>query len=220
MLTLTNATEEERKDYKTVEKFDSFFKVRKNVIYERARFNRRSQQSGETVEQYIMALYDLAENCDYGNIREEMIRDQLVVGIRDSTLSKKLQLDPKLTLEIAKTAICQKEAVCEQQQTLKGAENTATPIGSVNAIINQRPKFRGNPRRRSNRDIPRKQPSTGEKCGCCGKERLSRAKCPAKEAQCHNCRSIGHCSTMCCQKTVSTIEQDHPDSAFLDARLQ
>ena len=93
-----------------------------------------------------MALYDLAENCDYGDIREEMIRDRLVVGIRDSALSEKLQLDPKLKLEIAKTANRQKEAVREQQQTLKGAENTATPIRSVNVIVNQPPwKVLGEP---------------------------------------------------------------------------
>ena len=47
------------------------------------RLNRRSQQSGETAEQYIMVVYDLAENCDYGDIKEEMIHDRLVVSIRD-----------------------------------------------------------------------------------------------------------------------------------------
>ena len=42
VLTSTNVTEDERKVYKTVlQKFDDFFKVRRNVIYERARFNRR-----------------------------------------------------------------------------------------------------------------------------------------------------------------------------------
>jgi len=44
VLTSTNATTEDRADYKRVlEKFDSFFQVRKNIIYERARFNRRNQ---------------------------------------------------------------------------------------------------------------------------------------------------------------------------------
>ena len=40
VLIFTNITEEERKDYsKVIEKFDSFFKVRRNVIFERARFS-------------------------------------------------------------------------------------------------------------------------------------------------------------------------------------
>ena len=120
------------------------------------------------------------------------------------------------TLETAKKSIRQKEAVHEQQRTLKGAENAATPIGSVNAIVHKRRKFRGNPRRRSDGQTQRRQPPTGEKCGRCGRECHPRDKCPAKDAQCHNCKCVGHYSAMCRQKTISTIKEDHPDSAFLD----
>ena len=110
VLASTKATDDDRKDYKLVlKKLDEFFQVRKNVIYERARFNRRNQQSGETSEQYIMALYSLAENCEYGDLKEEMIRDRLVVGIRDTALSEKMQMDPKLTLEIAMKHVRQRE---------------------------------------------------------------------------------------------------------------
>ena len=44
----TGITNDERKRYaKVMEKLDAFFKVRKNVIFERARFNRRNQLEGE-----------------------------------------------------------------------------------------------------------------------------------------------------------------------------
>ncbi len=33
------------------------------------------------------------EMCKYGELKDEIIRDRLVVGIRDSTLSEKLQLN-------------------------------------------------------------------------------------------------------------------------------
>lgn len=49
-------------------------------------------------------------------MRDEMLRDCLDVGIRDKSLSEKLQLDATLTLEKVKTAIRQREAVKEQQQ--------------------------------------------------------------------------------------------------------
>ena len=79
-----------------MKKRDDFFKVRRNIIFERARFNRRSQLDGETVDQYIVhtSVHNLAENCDYGMLKSEHIRDRLVVGIRDSALSQRLQLDP------------------------------------------------------------------------------------------------------------------------------
>jgi hypothetical protein len=118
VLLLTGITSEERKKYDTVlSKFDDYFKVRKNVIYYRARFNRRSQQPGESAEDFISALYNLAENCEYGMMRKEMIPDCLVVGIRDDALSERLQLNAKLTLEEAKVKIRQKEAVHEQNET-------------------------------------------------------------------------------------------------------
>ena len=42
VLTLTNLTEDNRKRYETViTKFDEFFEIRKNVIFERANFSRR-----------------------------------------------------------------------------------------------------------------------------------------------------------------------------------
>ena len=51
-----------------LEKVDGFFQAHKNVIYEQVRFNRRNQQIGETAEQY-MALYDLAQHCNYGEMK-------------------------------------------------------------------------------------------------------------------------------------------------------
>ena len=57
VLTSTNTTEDERSVFETIMgKFDSHFKIRKNVIFERAVFNRRYQLDGETADQYIMEI--------------------------------------------------------------------------------------------------------------------------------------------------------------------
>ena len=52
-----------------------------------------------------MALHDLAKNCNYGDLKQEMICNHLVVDICDTALLEKLQLDSKLTLEMVKTEI-------------------------------------------------------------------------------------------------------------------
>ena len=123
VLTSTNTSAEDRKLYDTViTKLDGFFKVRKNVIFERARFNRRNQQQGDSAEQYIIVLYELADDCEYGALHSEMIRDRLIVGIRDITLSEQLQTNAELTLDKAKKIIRQREAVHQQQCLLKGAD--------------------------------------------------------------------------------------------------
>ena len=109
------------KKYDTVKvKFDTHFVKRRNVIYERAKFNLRRQGDGESVDSFITALYGLAEYCGYGNLHNEMIRDRIVVGIRDSSLAEKLKLDSELTLTKAVTLVLQAEAVKQQQPLLRG----------------------------------------------------------------------------------------------------
>lgn len=53
-----------------------------------------------------------------------MIRNRLVIGIKDTSLSERLQLNAKLTLEKAKVAVHQKEAIHEKQQALRGPHKT------------------------------------------------------------------------------------------------
>ena len=72
VLTSVNATEDDRKDYtRVLVLFDNYLKVRRNVIFERERFNRRTQLPGESAEEFIMALYTLAATCNYGNLGDD-----------------------------------------------------------------------------------------------------------------------------------------------------
>ena len=216
VLDSTDATDDEKAVYKTViEKFDAHFKVRKNIIYERAKFNKRNQQLGETAEEYIMQLYKLAEGCNYGEFTEEMIRDRLVVGIRDNAMSERLQLDPALTLDKAKRMIRQREAVHEQQEDLKGASRLSGDIDETRYLE------RGYRRKQ----IPSKRPPTSERgsqkhsnkkqCTRCGKEQHARDKCPAKDATGFKCNKKGHYSSQCYSKTKSEMSQVYLDSALL-----
>eukprot|EP00731_Ephydatia_muelleri_P009750 Em0005g336a len=167
VLVSTNINSEERNKYcDVVKKLDDFFKVRRNVIFERARFNRRSQLDGETVDQYIAVLHNLAENCDYGMLKSELIRDRIVVGIRDSALSQRLQLDPDLTLEKAMRVARQREAVQEQQEILREAADSKELDSTV---------------------IKHKQQlQTGQshlsRCLCCGRDHHQNGRCPARAA--------------------------------------
>ena len=102
-------------------KFGNYFKVWRNVILERSKFNQHNQVIGESVEQYITALYTLIETCEYGNLTEELLGDQLVVGICDFSLLEHLQMDPELTLEKAKRIARQREPVKDHHQQLSGA---------------------------------------------------------------------------------------------------
>ena len=73
-------------------------------------------------------VYSLAEHCGYDKRHDKMVRDRIVFGILDSTLSKKLQLDRKLTVDKAVTRARQSEAVKKQQATVRGREQDESPI--------------------------------------------------------------------------------------------
>lgn len=107
-------------DYDIVkERFDILLAKKKNVIFERAKFFKRIQTGDEPVEVFINDLYRLAENCDFKNIKDEMIRDRIVVGVRDQNLSECLQRNPNLTLEIAIARPKQFDTVKKQQSTVR-----------------------------------------------------------------------------------------------------
>ena len=214
VLTSTNISEENWKKYSEVmAKFDGFFKVRRNVILERARFNRRSQPEGESAEQYITALYGLVETCEYGNLRDEMLRDRIVVGIRDAGLSERLQLDPELTLEKAKKVVRQKEAVKEQQVQL-GLGTKKDPI--VLDEVRCAPTPKGAARTPTTRGSQGTTKAQNPQCKRCGRERHPAEKCPAKNATCYKCNRKGHCSPQCFSKTsAATTHEVSLDTAFL-----
>ena len=218
VLASMNVSAEDRKKYQEViGKLDSYFRVRRNVIFERARFNRRSQKEGETAEQYITELYTLIEFCEYGNLKEELLRDRLVVGIRDVSLSEKLQTDPDLTLERAKRLIRQKEAAREHRRELH-EDKKEVPLCKV--VTNRR--FQN--RTPAGRVKPQyKGAASGVKikqteCSKCGKARhQARERCPAMGAECHNCHKKGHFSVKCYSKktAVAAVESDPMEEVFL-----
>jgi len=60
--------------YKAIKKsLNDHFAEWRNVIVERARFNKRSQIAGESVDTFIQDLYRLADNCDYGVLKDSLI---------------------------------------------------------------------------------------------------------------------------------------------------
>ena len=69
----------------------------KNTIYERVKFN--SLKQGElSIHQFITALQSQADVCDYGEMRDELVRDRIVVGVNDAKLREYLIDVDNLTL--------------------------------------------------------------------------------------------------------------------------
>lgn len=82
-------------------KFDKFFLPRKNLTIERHKFFTRDQQEGESVEQYAFELNRLALECDFKDLKDELIKDRLICGLKENVLRERLLREPDLTLKKA-----------------------------------------------------------------------------------------------------------------------
>lgn len=84
---------------KVGEKFEEFCIGEANETYERFIFNRRDQEENESIDQYVTVLRKLAQTCNFCScLHDSLIRDRLVLGIRDDSIWKKLLQEKKLSL--------------------------------------------------------------------------------------------------------------------------
>lgn len=94
------AEEADKKKYKTlVSKLQEYCEPKKHVTYERYVFNSRVQQAGETVDNFVTDLRKKATDCEFGDFKDDMIRDTIICGIGDETLRGRVLRQGDVTLD-------------------------------------------------------------------------------------------------------------------------
>ena len=76
-------------------------------VFEQGEFNCQSQLKQESVKQYITAPYSLTKLYNYGTPKDEMLQERIVVGIRETSLSERLKMEPNLMFKTAKKKVRQ-----------------------------------------------------------------------------------------------------------------
>ena len=104
----------------SLDALEKHFQPSTNVVYERYVFGSANQGENETAEQYIARLRHLMATCNYGTLSDELLRDRLVLGTKDTHVRARMFRDPELTLAKAMN-MCK---VAEQSQ-LKQIATTA-----------------------------------------------------------------------------------------------
>jgi len=94
------------------------------------------QLAGESVDTFIQDLYRLAEDCEYGSLKDSLIRDRVVVGVANDSLSDRLQAIADLTLEMAVQMSRQPEARKQNKDLIRGnaISETATDSTCVDLV--------------------------------------------------------------------------------------
>lgn len=75
---------------KVMKKFDDYFMPEKNVTYERHKFFLREQKPDEKIDSYVTELRDLSSTCNFGDLTDSLIRDRVILGIKDLAIKDRL----------------------------------------------------------------------------------------------------------------------------------
>ena len=94
--------ENRRKLSEIIKQFDNFAISETNETYECYIFN-SDQKEGESIADYIGELRTLAQTCNFCTcLHDTLIRDRIVLGLRDGGTRKRLSRQGKLTLQKCK----------------------------------------------------------------------------------------------------------------------
>ena len=210
-------------------RFKAHVQPKLNPIFARFKFNNESQGIS-TVEQFVTRLRVLAEDCNYGENREEMIRDRIVFGTSSQKVREKLITEgEKLTLTKA-VQIAQSHEYSQQQlKTMSAGQGPGQEVHAIRGAHrqsgtdsrrgNNHSRGRGNNRHPVSRDREGKS-QTRQECDKCGYEHSRDAKCPAKGKQCKICSKWNHFASKChakkatCNEVQALPEQSDSDSEF------
>ncbi|XP_033731751.1 uncharacterized protein K02A2.6-like [Pecten maximus] len=169
-------------------KFNTFCIGKTNEIYERYLFNRREQEQSENIDTYVSALRKLAKTCNYGTLEDNLIRDRIVIGVRDNTTRKKLLQESQLTLTKCidlcraneKTSMQLKDIAQEDIHYVK-KQNERKPPANFRKGPDATPKHKELPECKycDRRHVLKRElcPAWGEKCAKCGKFNHFSVKC-------------------------------------------
>jgi hypothetical protein len=189
-----------------LEKFEAYCSPKKNETYERYCFNTRIQQEGEAFDCFLKDLYLKAQTCNYGLLKDSLIRDRIVVGIRSMQVKEELlkagQSKDGLSLEQA-CIIC--KAHESTAQHMKALDSEKAAVLHVKQSRSKRTsQARSKPTSTGKKDADRKS-RKNKTCGRCDTVHDYK-NCPAWGHTCKKCSRKNHYEKMCRMKKVHEIE--------------
>lgn len=187
----------------TIKFFDNYFEPVRNLMFERVKFN--SIRQGElSIHQFIVKVQHQAEYCDYGAIKADLIRDRIVVGVRDQKLREYL-IDIE-DLDLPKCIQKAKQYTSNHSQAMQFSG--ATGGDNIDGINTKFGSQEGKAKRSGG---GWDKPTRDNPCEFCGKNFHRGKTCPAKDAECRRCHEKGHWanSKSCKEKKSKQTKEVH-----------
>ena len=200
---------DDKKIEKVLLKFEEHCEPKKNVSYERYKFFSRAQESGESIDQYVTILRKLCETCEFGTLKNSLIKDRIVLGVNNTKTRERLLRVPDLTLQKALDVVRSAEATDMQMKELDDS--------SVHGI--GREKNKSTDKKTPSDNEEKRPPSKKFNCGNCGTRHGAR-ECPAYGKTCNYCQRRNHFQSVCRSRKkvhelcVEQQEGNVPDSTL------
>ena len=164
-------------------------------------FNQRNQKEGERIDNFVSELKRLSLTCEFGDLKDSLIRDRIVGGVLSDELRGELLKKPDLTLQSAHD-YCRTFEAAEQQKFKFHVPTSAGTERSSGIQFVRKSNGQGK--------------ATARWCKFCGYKHpfTQPNKCPAFGKKCMKCRKEGHFAQVCKEiakkgSQVDTVEQDN-----------
>ena len=180
----------------------------RNITIDRYVFFSRKQKKGETVEQFYSISKELAENCDFENREEMIIRVVFITNMLDDDIQRELlrdTVDPERALNIAVNI----ELGHQNQQRISSNNNNNNNNSATGSAINAMKsfnRFRGaNACGNQSGRISVNRAAIGQ-CRGCGQvwTTTHRQVCPALGKKCIHCGLLNTFAKVCRKKLYNT----------------
>ncbi|GFU74978.1 transposon Tf2-9 polyprotein [Trichonephila clavipes] len=156
-----------------LQKFKEYNSPRQNIVYERYKFFSCVQLVSQAIKTYVTQLKTLAFTCEFSEKENGLIRDRIVLGIKDSGLQERLLRENNLNIQNLIEIVRAAEASREQIRDMK--YDTAT-VNFVKENQNK-PKTQHNFKKCGRKHKPRECPAFGKICAKCKKKNHFAATC-------------------------------------------
>ncbi|XP_047987078.1 nuclear exosome regulator NRDE2-like isoform X2 [Leguminivora glycinivorella] len=200
-------------------KFDQKFNECRNTTVERYNFFTRFQKE-ESLDEYVTCLNNLAASCKFEDLKESLVKDMFVIGLRNSIIKEKLLQNDEITtvseaVQIAKTL----ELSSKRSKLLNEGNHQAQEVQEISnnrtSRHQSRSNFRNNSQNRQSRtrsrskynnrvgrdrssSTPNNSNYNNGTCRRCGQ--VHRYKCPAQGKTCVICKKQNHFAQCCFNK--------------------
>ena len=205
--------------YKTsIERLDAHFCPKSNITFLRFKFFNVKQDENQPVDDFINELKTKAQDCEFKELTDGLIRDRIVCGLSNMKLQERLLREPELTLDRA-IHLCKADEDIRKQtdEIQKHAIQTDAKVGSVKVKQKYKNRSHNNQARNSSqyeqkfksKYSKKNKESKSKSCTYCGKIH-ERGPCPAYGKACSACGRLNHFAAVCLtSKRVKTVHVEN-----------